>query len=334
MALISSPSRSTSRAAPACLGEQLARARPPALSRASCALRADVGPQRRRPRRMHSARGRRGLVVGVGAHPDRASSSAACHAQRGGALGFGDALARAQLGRRSQLLGRALGGGDDLTPRAARRDVDLGARRRRLDGSAGSWLIVRSDGKPSDHAPEGGKNHDHGRRRRGVRHPCAVPPVAKVEPLTTARALRGPFDYLRPDGVGVGSVLVVPFGHRDILGVVVELAEESELADDRLVAPRRSSTTPCPPSSSSSRCWMAARVLLDAGPRAGARLAAAGRAGEARLVGATPRAERAAAGRPARPTRQQRAAGELPRAAAGDATCRRCAAWRTAGSSR
>ena len=42
--------------------------------------------------------------------------------------------------------------------------------------------------------------------------------MAKVEPITTARALRGPFDYLRPDGVGIGSVLVVPFGHRDVVG--------------------------------------------------------------------------------------------------------------------
>ena len=65
-----------------------------------------------------------------------------------------------------------------------------------------------------------------------------VPPVARVEPITTARALRGPFDYLRPEGVGVGSMLVVPFGHRDVLGVVVGIAEESEVADDRLVEPR------------------------------------------------------------------------------------------------
>ena len=70
-------------------------------------------------------------------------------------------------------------------------------------------------------------------------HPHDVPPITKVEPITTARALRGPFDYLRPDGVGVGSVLVVPFGHRDVVGVVVAIADESELADERLVAPRR-----------------------------------------------------------------------------------------------
>jgi primosomal protein N' (replication factor Y) len=66
--------------------------------------------------------------------------------------------------------------------------------------------------------------------------------IAKVEPLTTARALRGPFDYLMgdallADGVGVGSVLVVPFGPRRMLGVVVEVAETSELAPDRLAEP-------------------------------------------------------------------------------------------------
>ena len=64
--------------------------------------------------------------------------------------------------------------------------------------------------------------------------------IARVEPLTQARALRGPFDYLLGDdldGVGVGSVLVVPFGARRLLGVVVEVAEESDLPPERLVAP-------------------------------------------------------------------------------------------------
>ena len=66
--------------------------------------------------------------------------------------------------------------------------------------------------------------------------------IAKVEPLTTARALRGPFDYrlgegLVGDGVGVGSVLVVPFGPRRMLGVVVDVAETSELAPERLAEP-------------------------------------------------------------------------------------------------
>jgi primosomal protein N' (replication factor Y) (superfamily II helicase) len=66
--------------------------------------------------------------------------------------------------------------------------------------------------------------------------------IAKVEPLTTARALRGPFDYrigdgLAADGVGVGSVLVVPFGPRRMLGVVVDVAETSELPPERLAEP-------------------------------------------------------------------------------------------------
>ncbi len=64
--------------------------------------------------------------------------------------------------------------------------------------------------------------------------------IAKVEPLTTARALRGPFDYLLPErlvDVDVGSVLLVPFGRRRVLGVVVEVANSSELAPERLVEP-------------------------------------------------------------------------------------------------
>ena len=65
-------------------------------------------------------------------------------------------------------------------------------------------------------------------------------PIAKVEPLTTARALRGPFDYLLPErleSVGVGSVLLVPFGRRRTLGVVVEVAERSDLPPERLAEP-------------------------------------------------------------------------------------------------
>jgi primosomal protein N' (replication factor Y) len=64
--------------------------------------------------------------------------------------------------------------------------------------------------------------------------------ILRVEPLTTARALRGPFDYRRPEAMaelGVGSVVRVPFGPRRILGVVVELAETSELPPDRLAEP-------------------------------------------------------------------------------------------------
>jgi primosomal protein N' (replication factor Y) len=70
-----------------------------------------------------------------------------------------------------------------------------------------------------------------------------VASIAQVEPLTSARALRGPFDYALPeemrDSVGVGSMLVVPFGRRELLGVVVGLAEASTVANERLLAPRR-----------------------------------------------------------------------------------------------
>jgi primosomal protein N' (replication factor Y) len=67
--------------------------------------------------------------------------------------------------------------------------------------------------------------------------------IAKVEPMTTARALRGPFDYRLPDalraGVDVGSMLVVPFGRREVLGVVVGMAEHSEISPERLLEPLR-----------------------------------------------------------------------------------------------
>jgi primosomal protein N' (replication factor Y) len=64
--------------------------------------------------------------------------------------------------------------------------------------------------------------------------------IAKVEPLTTARALRGPFDYRIPtgmEGVGVGTMLLVPFGRRRVLGVVVDVASESAVPPERLVEP-------------------------------------------------------------------------------------------------
>ena len=68
----------------------------------------------------------------------------------------------------------------------------------------------------------------------------SAPIIARVEPLTLTRAVRGPFDYrLRPEqsDVGVGAVLRVPFGHQKTLGVVLELARESELALERLAEP-------------------------------------------------------------------------------------------------
>jgi primosomal protein N' (replication factor Y) len=70
-----------------------------------------------------------------------------------------------------------------------------------------------------------------------------VSAIAQVEPLTTARTLAGPFDYRLPGelqaGVGVGSMLLVPFGRRNVLGVVVGLADSSAVAEERLLVPRR-----------------------------------------------------------------------------------------------
>jgi primosomal protein N' (replication factor Y) len=73
--------------------------------------------------------------------------------------------------------------------------------------------------------------------------------IAKVEPLLTTRSVSGPFDYRLPESMeaGVGSVLVVPFGRRRVLGVVVELAEHSELPPDRLAEPLEALEAGVPP---------------------------------------------------------------------------------------
>ncbi len=68
--------------------------------------------------------------------------------------------------------------------------------------------------------------------------------IAQVEPMTSTRALRGPFDYRLPEElrggvVDVGSMLVVPFGRREVLGVVVGLSDSSEVAEEKLLAPLR-----------------------------------------------------------------------------------------------
>jgi primosomal protein N' (replication factor Y) len=64
--------------------------------------------------------------------------------------------------------------------------------------------------------------------------------IARVQPLTRTRAVRGPFDYrlnAEQADVAVGSLLRIPFGAQRALGVVVELAEHSELAAERLAEP-------------------------------------------------------------------------------------------------
>ena len=84
-------------------------------------------------------------------------------------------------------------------------------------------------------------------------------PIAKVEPITTARSLRGPFDYrVEPgDEVGKGSLLVVPFGRRDVTGVVVGMADRSDVPAERLVAPRRVLEERVPADLVDLAAWMA-----------------------------------------------------------------------------
>ncbi len=57
--------------------------------------------------------------------------------------------------------------------------------------------------------------------------------IARIEPLTTTRKLAGPFDYLQPPDrrLEVGEVVRIPFGHQRLDGVVVELAETSEVPE-------------------------------------------------------------------------------------------------------
>jgi primosomal protein N' (replication factor Y) len=88
--------------------------------------------------------------------------------------------------------------------------------------------------------------------------------IAKVEPLTPARALRGPFDYLLGDelaGVGVGSMLVVPFGHRRLLGVVVDLAGSSDVPAERLVEPLSALEADVPGTLVRLGLWVAAEYV-------------------------------------------------------------------------
>ncbi len=84
--------------------------------------------------------------------------------------------------------------------------------------------------------------------------------IAKVEPLTTARALRGPFDYKlteRFGDVGIGSLLLVPFGRQRLRGVVVGLAETSELPPERLASPIAVLSEPLPPGLVELGLWAA-----------------------------------------------------------------------------
>jgi primosomal protein N' (replication factor Y) len=145
--------------------------------------------------------------------------------------------------------------------------------------------------------------------------------IAKVEPLTTARALRGPFDYRLPESmseVGVGSVLRVPFGPRRILGVVVELAERSELPPERLAEPIEALEAGVPPELVRLGLWIAreycstpARGLGLVLPPGTGRSGAGARAATERLVVLTDRGRAALGGGERLGPRQRAALGEL-----------------------
>ena len=120
--------------------------------------------------------------------------------------------------------------------------------------------------------------------------------IAKVEPLTPARSLRGPFDYRLAgalEDVGVGSMLVVPFGRRRLLGVVVDVAAESELPSERLAQPIAALEADVPQSLVRLGLWVAREYVST--PARG-------------LALVLPPGTGTGAGRPLRPKRSLRAA--------------------------
>ncbi|MGH3101258.1 MAG: hypothetical protein ACRDPU_09715, partial [Thermoleophilia bacterium] len=82
--------------------------------------------------------------------------------------------------------------------------------------------------------------------------------IAKVEPLTTTRRLSGPFDYLPPErAVRVGSVVRIPFGRQRLEGVVVGLADASELPAEKLVRVAEARAESVPAELVELALWMA-----------------------------------------------------------------------------
>jgi primosomal protein N' (replication factor Y) len=137
--------------------------------------------------------------------------------------------------------------------------------------------------------------------------------IARVQPLTRTRAVAGSFDYLLPselEGVRVGSLLEVTFSRRRAVGVVVGLADRSELPLERLSRPEGVLPVSLPEDLVALAGWLATEycsttaralsLLLPPG-------AAAGGGASSRLVAELTDAGRAAlAGREARLTARQR----------------------------
>ncbi len=144
--------------------------------------------------------------------------------------------------------------------------------------------------------------------------------IAKVEPLTTARALRGPFDYVLPERlgeVGVGTLLEVPFGRQRLLGVVVELAEHSEVPPERLVEPIAALEAGRLRELVELGLWVAQEYCSTAGPR---RSSSCCRPGPARPAGSRAPAPSCVA-RPRRGAARALEAGGLGRSSGARSSC-------------
>ena len=125
--------------------------------------------------------------------------------------------------------------------------------------------------------------------------------------------MRGTFDYrLRLDQgeVAVGSLLRIPFGGRRALGVVVGLAEHSDVAPDRLAEPEAVLPSSIPPELVALAGWMAEEYCSTSARALGLVLAPGATAGtQARriLVAELTEAGRGALGNRTRLTERQRA---------------------------
>ncbi|MFZ0384774.1 MAG: hypothetical protein WAL22_03840, partial [Solirubrobacteraceae bacterium] len=85
--------------------------------------------------------------------------------------------------------------------------------------------------------------------------------IARVQPLTRTRAVRGTFDYRLSDAqapsVGVGSVLRIRFGGQRTLGVVTGLSETTDVDPGKLSEPDEVLESALTPELVSLAEWMA-----------------------------------------------------------------------------